>query len=182
MIAWRTLAAMFAVVIASVAGCREQPSASVRLAMRTERDVTVDIRLVRTAGSKTRSLCGTFSPTRPGFHLYAIDLPDEGINGIGRPTRLRLVQSAALRATGATTADRKAVSMKVEPLGLKFPVYPAGPVTICQPVEVADSGNRSAEIALTYMTCSEQVCMPPVTDRRIVVTVIDPRENSGVRD
>jgi thioredoxin 1 len=157
---------------------KPSPETSLLLTERTERDVAVSIRLVMKAASA--SLCGTFAPTRQGFHLYAIELPDEGINGIGRPTRLSVVKSNALRPQGAAKADRASTTVKVEPLGLTFPVYPAGPVTLCMPVEVADRRDASADIALSYMTCSDQVCMPPVA--RVVAVSFDPSSARRVRE
>ena len=33
-------------------------------------------------------LQATLSPQRPGFHIYSIDLPAQGVDGLGIPTRL----------------------------------------------------------------------------------------------
>jgi hypothetical protein len=144
------------------------PGAPRALAERTERSVTVRVALERDARGNV-VLAGTFTPERAGFHLYGKDLPAGGIQGIGRPTRLEVGPAGALRAAGALTADRAEETLDAPLVGLKFPVYPAGPVTLRQPVAVA--GGDSADVSVTYMACSEQVCLPPVIGRRIRVPV-----------
>ncbi|MEY9962491.1 hypothetical protein ABIA33_000517 [Streptacidiphilus sp. MAP12-16] len=53
----------------------------------TAQGVTVTVTLLPTANGQ-RELRATFSPQRPGFHIYSIDLPTQGIDGLGIPTRL----------------------------------------------------------------------------------------------
>jgi hypothetical protein len=142
------------------------------LASFTARDVAVEVRLERDAAGKTW-LAGTFTPGKPGFHLYGKDLPKEGIRGIGRPTLLELVSSPSLRAAGPVVADRAESDLVVPELGLRFPVYPAGPVTLRQPVTFARPGATTAELSVTYMACTEGTCLAPAIDRRFTVTLPD---------
>ncbi|HSU14724.1 hypothetical protein [Longimicrobium sp.] len=138
----------------------------------TARDVAVEVRLERDAAGKTW-LTGTFTPTKPGFHLYGKDLPKEGIRGIGRPTLLEIASSPSLRAAGPMVADRAVSDLVVGILGLRFPVYPAGPVTLRQPVTFARPGAATAELSVTYMACTEGTCLAPAIDRRFTVTLPD---------
>ncbi len=137
----------------------------------TERDVRVEIAFEQARG-RGGWLRARFTPTRPGFRLYAKELPRGGLSGIGRPTLLEVV--AGLRATGPLQADRVPGEIRSDALGLRFPVYPAGPVTLSLPVTRAPSGATVAELSLTYMTCSERTCMPPVIDRRARVLLPAP--------
>src|SRR2546426_3599609 len=36
----------------------------------------------------------TFTPTDQGLHLYGKDMPEEGVRGFGRPTRLDIIGGA----------------------------------------------------------------------------------------
>ena len=142
------------------------------LASFTARDVAVKISLVRRADGK-RFLSATYTPFRKGFYLYAKDLPRNGVRGLGRPTLLEIVSSPVLKATGALTADKPTTDLVFKSLNLTFPVYPAGRVTLTLPVTQKYRGERRAILSVTYMTCSDQVCMPPVEDKRIAVTLPD---------
>jgi hypothetical protein len=138
----------------------------------TARDVAVEVRLERDAAGKTW-LAGTFTPTKPGFHLYGTNLPKAGIRGIGRPTLLEIVASPSLRAAGPAVADRGTSDLVVPELGLRFPVYPAGRVTLRQPVTLARNGATTAELSVTYMACTEGTCLAPAIDKRFTVSLPD---------
>jgi len=143
---------------------------STPLASFTERFVKVDLGLECGASGKA-SLAAHFTPTRPGFHLYAKELPRDGISGIGRPTLLELLPSEAVRSAGPLAADRQTTLLTSEVLGLAFPIYPAGPVTLRQPVRLSSRGATTAELSVTYMACSTSTCLPPAIDRRVRVSL-----------
>jgi hypothetical protein len=106
-----------------------------------------------------RELQATFSPQQPGFHIYSIDLPAQGIDGLGVPTRLSV--QGSLTALGRPTADR--MTRLLRPVGLQteIPVYPDGPVTFTLPVR--QSGGDAAEVVVSYGACSEDTCLMPVS-------------------
>ncbi len=156
-----------ATVARRLSTARATPTPAV-LAGFTERDVRVEIAFEEGRGGESW-LRARFTPTRPGFRLYAKELPRGGLSGIGRPTLLELV--AGLRATGPLHADRVAGEIRSDLLGLRFPVYPAGSVTLSLPVTRTPNDAGAAELSLTYMACSERTCMPPVIDRRVRVRV-----------
>lgn len=163
--------------------CREPgpPLGTFKLGAMEKFGVAVDFQLTRAASPAPSSLCGRFAPTRPGFHLYAMELPEAGVRGIGRPTRIRLVRSAVVHAAGQVVADRSPEELKVIPLGLTFPVYPAGPVTLCMPVTIGEGVDQTVELAITYMTCSDQVCLPPVQNAKVVVSLGNLSDVRGVK-
>jgi hypothetical protein len=136
----------------------------------TARDVAVVVSVERDGAGKTW-LAGRFTPTRPGFHLYGKDLPKQGLRGIGRPTLLEIVASPGMRAAGPLEADRAPADLTVDVLGLKFPAYPAGPVTLRQPVAFTRPGRTTAELSVTYMACTEGTCLAPAIDKRFSVTI-----------
>jgi hypothetical protein len=108
----------------------------------------------------------TFSPKRPGFHLYSIDLPPGGVNGLGIPTIVSV--HGGLRATGEPTADMPVTNLRIEELDVDLPVYPDGPVTVTVPVR--RTGTERAEVVVTYGACSLTTCLPPVRERPITLT------------
>jgi len=144
-------------------------STRTELAGFTEGDVRVAIALERAHGSSHASLRARFAPVRPGFRHYALELPRDGLSGIGRPTLLEIV--TGLRAAGRLRADRVPGEIRSDVLRLRFPVYPPGPVTLTLPVTRAPDGPARAELSVTYMACSERTCMPPIIDRHVRVTL-----------
>ena len=136
------------------------------LAAFTEKNVAVEIALEQD-GRGGAAIAARFTPSRAGFHLYGKDLPRGGLDGIGRPTLLEIVGPAPKKA-GAMTADSPVETLDVPLLGVSFPVYPAGPVTLRQPVVLpAEAGD--AELSVTYMACSDRTCLAPAIDRRVRV-------------
>jgi hypothetical protein len=105
----------------------------------------------------------TFSPQRPGYHLYSTDLPLGGVNGLGIPTTVTV--RGALRATGSPTTNVRVSNLRIEELGVDLPVYPDGPVIVT--VSVRRIGNGRAEVAVSYAACSAATCLPPVRNHLI---------------
>lgn len=138
----------------------------------TKNDVTVTT-AIEIASEGDATLIATFTPLEPTLHLYSMELPPKGIDGIGRPTRLELV-SGKLEAAGAVSADVTAVSHTIPNFDQPFPLYPDGPVTLTLPVQLplTQPELRDAEISLTYMACSSDGgCKPPVTDYRLNISL-----------
>jgi len=130
-----------------------------------ERGVRVRLRLERDR-SGGRWLAGEFAPLASGTHLYAIDLPDEGVDGLGRPTKMSIAPGSHWRAAGRLTVDRPVVKDRIEGLGVTLATYPAGPVTLRLPILIAQGGGAesdAAEIRVSYMACGPRGCMPPVS-------------------
>lgn len=140
-------------------GCGHQ-GAPPRSARFTESGVEVSITV---SESQVKAV---FRPTRPGFHVYSVDMPNGGIDGLGIPTRLKV--RGGLTAVGPATADKPVRMLDLPSLGVKLPVYPNGPVAVSLPVE---RSGRSAEVVLSYGACSTGTCLPPVIDHAIRVTL-----------
>jgi len=161
-------------IAVAVTGCDGRSTDSGRhdwlLAQVTEQDVTVTLRALVDDARQTW-VAATYLPTRSGFHLYSKDLPREGLSGIGRPTLLEVVPGGAIDPRGAVAADQTPVPLYVPTLQMSFPVYPAGPVTLRLPVAVTAAGNRRATFAVSYLACSDSLCLAPVTRKPVVVTL-----------
>jgi cytochrome c biogenesis protein CcdA len=103
-------------------------------------------------------------PQRPGqvYHLYSKDLPPDGIEGVGRPTLLRVPVGGPLFARGPLVAD--APEHRLASDGVTYPVYAPGPVVLRLPVGLpqGDGDLVDAMVEVTYMACSETTCLPPV--------------------
>lgn len=108
----------------------------------------------------------TFRPTRPGFHLYSLNLPP---GDLGIPTRVNV--RAGLEPTGPPVANAKERSLDLPVLGVRLPVYPDGPVAITLP---ARRVGRTAEIVVSYGACSRNVCLQPVIDRVTTLPLTGP--------
>jgi hypothetical protein len=143
-----------------------------RLTRFAEREVAVDIVLERDGAGRTW-LVGTFTPSRPEYHLYGKDLPKAGLHGVARPTLMELASSESLEPAGPLAADQPTTDLFVAALGMTFPVYPAGPVTLRLPVTRVRGRRSTAELSVTYMACSDRTCLAPVIDRRIAVRLPD---------
>lgn len=130
-------------------------------AHRDNSGVTVTVHLTRTSGGSV--LKATFSPDRPGFHLYSISLPDAGIKGLGIPTRLSV--QGGLASSGSVSADKPIELLNLPDLDAQLPVYPNGPVTLTLPVRT--TGSNHADVVVSYGACSTGTCMMPVTNQLI---------------
>ena len=103
----------------------------------------------------------TFTPIQEGLHLYGKDMPEEGVNGLGRPTRLNVL-GGAIKSAGPVFSD-------LSPHDLDgLPVYPEGPVTLRQPIKITRGSDLTAQIELTYMACrTGGECKIPVERKRV---------------
>lgn len=112
-----------------------------------------------------------FTPEQPGFHLYGVDLPPDGIGGVGRPTRLEV--GGGLSAVGAPLVGARTMSLRIKGIGAPLPVYPDGPVTLRQAVQV--TSGRPALAWVSYAACSASTCLPPVTRHEVALALPGPR-------
>lgn len=144
-----------------ISGCgTAQPTAPT--AQYTANGVTVTVTLLPTSSGR-REMQATFSPQQAGFHLYSIDLPPEGIDGLGIPTRLSV--RGDLTATGEPATDLPIRLLRPAGLQAELPVYSDGAVTFTLPVR--QTGTHRAEVVVSYGACSETRCLTPVTDQVI---------------
>ena len=149
---------------------RHDDAPSPVLAQFTDQGVTVTLKVTDRSGPHM-AIEATFAPQRPGFHLYSVDLPADGIDGVGRPTKV--TAQGALRAAGPLTARVKTLMMPLTGTDLTLPVYPDGPVTT--DLHVGDTGNDtgdgSATLLVSYAACSPTTCLQPVINHRVDLKV-----------
>jgi hypothetical protein len=144
------------------------PSSTITQAFPDSR-VSVQVAFSRDYGRLV--VLASFSPTETGIHLYGTEMSDGGIDGAGRPTRLR-IDDPGWRASGPVTATPAAEELKVLGFDQPFPVYPDGPVGLQQEVVQLDPGDRSIDLVIGFMACSSRgVCYLPVWDARLTVGV-----------
>lgn len=135
----------------------------------TERAVRVSVALERDAIGGLW-LTATFAPVDPDVHVYATDLPADGIDGMGRPTIVSVADDATSSVTGPRFANRPVILDRIEALGQSLPIYPAGAVTLRQRVVRRESSGNALDVRVSYMGCGPQGCLPPVSDRRVRLT------------
>lgn len=165
--------ALCAVILATAGGCSGKtapPRGHAGHAAFTDGGVAVDVTLERTAAD-TVAVTATLRPQRPGFHLYSLGLPDQGVDGLGIPTRLSV--TAPLTAVGAVSTPSRPYDLRPAGLDVDLPVYPDGPVTLHLTARLAPAGAApqvSATVRLTYGACSGTAgCLAPVRDHALAV-------------
>ncbi|MGW4898707.1 hypothetical protein ACWEQL_41730 [Kitasatospora sp. NPDC004240] len=170
----RPAAALLAVLLAlPAAGCSadgtdgERAVAATLLGRFEENGVTVTVALQDWHdGAGTLEL--SFAPGESGFHLYATDLPPDGVDGVGRPTTARTDGALGTTAPLAVTAPVRQLAL--EGVTGTVPVYPDGPVTATLPVRA--SGTGPATVHIGYAACSETAgCLLPVADHPVPLTI-----------
>jgi len=160
---------LIAILLLTACGSRPvlKPGSPLKLTSFTDNSVTVSLTLeVDSAGQAF--LAATFTPSDPTFHLYSIEIPRDGVNGLGRPTLVEPAPDAKMQAAGPLTASAEAKDADIDGL----PIYPAGPVTLRLPVSLpAGSGWFEDNVSVTYMACGSGVCMPPVIGKIVPVRI-----------
>jgi hypothetical protein len=130
----------------------------------TENSVKVSVSLEADSVGKP-VIRATFTPTEQGLHLYSKDMPEEGVKGFGRPTRLQVIGDV-IKPAGPVFSDVSPHDMEV--MDVKLPIYPEGPVTLRQPIEISTGSNLAAQIEISYMACrTGGECKMPVEKKRI---------------
>lgn len=164
-------------VLLMLSACTSQKNVSMPLSLAefTENDVEVSIHLDRNTQG-TYLLSATFTPP-DGNYMYSKDIPITGVDGLGRPTLLELTADSQMNSLGGLIESVPAEVPDFEPKELL--IYPHGAVTLSLPVELP-AGNEWVEdvIKVTYMSCSETGCKPPVVGKLISVRV--PGEDMAV--
>lgn len=128
----------------------------------TAHGVTLTVTLLP-ASNGLRELQATFRPQQPGFHIYSIDLPAHGIDGLGIPTRLSV--QGSLTAVAKPTANLATRLLRPAGLQSEIPVYPNGSVTFSLPVR--QTSGKQADVIVSYGACSENTCLIPVKHKVI---------------
>jgi hypothetical protein len=126
-------------------------------------DSRVEVSLHLERNGDTVTVVADFRPLADGLHLYGLDLPMEGIDGAGRPTRVDVVD-AGWRAIGPAQPSVVAEDTVVAGFEEPFPIYPDGPVTLRLAVEsTGDLDDGRIDFSITFMACSSAgVCFKPV--------------------
>jgi hypothetical protein len=148
--------------------CTSSQSETIPLASFTENDVNVSINLLRISNGEYM-LSSTFTPPE-GYHLYSKDIPASGVDGLGRPTLIKLNSKSHLKAAGTLDESIKPQVPDFEPKELF--VYPLGPVTLSLPVNLPPGADWvEDELSITYMACSANQCKPPVEGKIVPVRI-----------
>jgi hypothetical protein len=155
-------------LVACASPSRSASESPILLASFTENFVDVEINL-ESGKNGEYFLSATFTPPE-GYHLYSKDIPTTGVDGLGRPTLLELVEDSQLTAVGGLIESARAEEPDFEPR--KLWVYPSGEVSLSLPVELP-AGNKWVDdlVKVTYMACSESICKPPVEGKVVSIRI-----------
>jgi hypothetical protein len=161
-----SIAALLLVILGT--SCTPSADGPISLASFTENNVRVSIYLHRNPHGGSY-VAATFTPPH-GYHLYSKDIPITGVDGLGRPTLLELTSNSRMTALGYLNVNVKPQEPVFESGGL--PVYPPGAVTLSLPVELPPGKDWvDDEISVTYMTCGNGQCKPPVNGKIVAIRV-----------
>ena len=136
-------------------------------------DARVEVRLSIEGTGSSRTVVAEFDPTDTTAHLYGMELPDGGIRGAGRPTRL-VVIGGDWMPVGPVTASVASKQVDLAGFDEPFPIYPDGPVTLRQAIEEVGDGPHDDPVGVkvTFMACSGNgVCYAPIEDEALEAPV-----------
>jgi hypothetical protein len=124
--------------------------------------------LIKYSEAGTTWIAAEFNPVDMRDSLYGKELPMEGVNGIGRPTRLEV--SGQLALSGGVVSSVFCSNKTFEDIEGDFPMYPPGSVALYQGVTIPDTPVITFDVAVTYMACSDRgICLPPVMGHTVHV-------------
>lgn len=169
------LSLVIAVLLLVMAACHpsdeNRAAQEMVLAEFTESYVNVSITLEHVEAGKA-VLEATFTPTEPDAHLYSMQLPRDGIDGLGRPTLIELPFGEGMRMAGELQESQPSQEDSVASDLPSLPVYPAGPVTLSLAVTLPEgSGLVNDQVIITYMACTPRGCHKPVMSKLVDVQV-----------
>lgn len=149
--------------------CRPAQNPPLELARSTENSVEVTIMLIRDEDGQV-FISATFTPVENKLHLYSKDIPQSGIDGLGRPALLEIPKDSAIKADGELIESAPAQSPLSGPQDLL--IYPAGAITLRLPIILpAGKGWFNDRVIVTYMACTEYNCRPPVEGKIIPIHI-----------
>ena len=145
---------------------------NIHLAEFTESFADVSI-VLETDDAEEAVLVATFTPTEADAHLYSMELPKEGIDGLGRPTLLELPAWAHMQVAGELQESLLSEEDSVASDLPTLPVYPTGSVTLRLPVILPDGQGEMVDdqVLVTYMVCTPRGCHKPVEGKLVDVHV-----------
>lgn len=120
--------------------------------------------IVEHASDGTTTVVAEFRPTESNIHLYGQELPDGGIDGAGRPTRV-VISDPAWRAIGNASSSVTSELVRLPGFDAPFATYPDGPVTLRQTIELTGdpAPDGTVEVNVTFMACSSAgLCYLPI--------------------
>jgi hypothetical protein len=163
----------FLLALIGSASCRPafvlEPGKTIQLATSTENYVDVTIALER-GNNDQFFLSATFTPLNPSLHLYSKEIPRKGVEGLGRPALLELVQGSSIKASGELI---ESISSQLPLSGpQELLIYPAGAITLSLPILLPEGkGWFSEHVIVTYMACNDEGCRPPVEGKTIAIQI-----------
>lgn len=95
----------------------------------------------------------------PGWHLYALELPDGG----PKPTTFDLSASEGVEFTGKIKPSRAALSVDDPLFGMALSWWDAN-VEFSVPFRIKDPAKARISCKINYMACDGNSCRPPVTE------------------
>lgn len=92
---------------------------------------------------------------QPGWHLYALDLPQGG----PKPTTFDFSGSKGVKFTGKITPKRAPLSVKDDLFDMELQWWDSN-IEFTIPFKIMEP-NASYNIVISYMACDGNTCMPP---------------------
>lgn len=94
-----------------------------------------------------------------GWHLYGLDLPDDGPNA----TTIRFEYPEGVTADGPLTPSRRPVEKFDEMFSLNLSWW-ENSVSFAQKVKISDEKTHTVPIEVSYQGCNDETCIAPKTE------------------
>lgn len=160
---------LLTLVIFLTSSCIQSKEEKILLTTFSKNSVEVSIYLLVSANGKEHALTAVFTPPED-THLYGKDIPRNGVDLMGRPTLLELSPNSQMQAAGDLMESPPAELPESAPLELL--IYPAGSVTLTLPIILPQGeGWVEDEVSLTFMTCGDRGCKPPVINEIVSLRI-----------
>jgi thiol:disulfide interchange protein DsbD len=109
--------------------------------------------------SKTEGVITVRATVTKGWHVYALELPDDG----PRPTTIDFSTSTGIKLVGSVTPSRKATAHKDDMFGMTLSWWDSD-VSFTQKFKVTNKAKAKINGKISYMSCNDETCMPPATE------------------
>jgi thiol:disulfide interchange protein DsbD len=109
--------------------------------------------------SKTEGVITLKAVVSQGWHLYGLQLPDDG----PRPTVIDFSTSTGIKLVGSVTPARKASEHKDDVFGMTLSWWDKD-ISFTQKFKVTNKKTAKINGKVSYMSCNDETCMPPATE------------------
>lgn len=109
--------------------------------------------------SKTEGVVTIRAIVGQGWHLYGLDIPKGG----PKPTSFNFSKSEGIELAGGIAPSVKPEARQDAAFGMKLSQWSSN-VNFTQHFRLKGNGQAKIDLAIVYMACNDENCMPPKTE------------------